>query len=50
MHAKTVKILAVDGFYAKQKFIDGALALGLTVVGKLRIDANLRYCYTGPQT
>lgn len=47
--AKTVRILAVDGFYAKKKFIDGAVALELEVVGKLRIDANLRYLYTGPQ-
>jgi hypothetical protein len=47
--AKTVRILAVDGFYAKKKFIDGAVALGLEIVGKLRIDANLRYLYTGPQ-
>ena len=47
--AKTVRVLAVDGFYAKKKFIDGAVALELEVVGKLRIDANLRYLYTGPQ-
>jgi hypothetical protein len=47
--AKTVRILAVDGFYSKKKFIDAAVALELEVVGKLRIDANLRYCYTGPQ-
>jgi hypothetical protein len=47
--AKTVTILAVDGFYAKKKFIDGVLALNLAVVGKLRIDANLRYLYTGAQ-
>jgi hypothetical protein len=47
--AKTVTILAVDGFYAKKKFIDGVLALNLAVVGKLRIDANLRYLYTGVQ-
>jgi hypothetical protein len=47
--AKTVTILAVDGFYAKKKFIDGALDLNLAIVGKLRIDANLRYLYTGVQ-
>jgi hypothetical protein len=47
--AKTVTILAVDGFYSKKKFIDGVLALNLAVVGKLRIDANLRYLYAGVQ-
>lgn len=46
---KTVRLLAVDGFYTKKKFIDGAIALNLAVVGKLRIDANLRYLYQGPQ-
>jgi hypothetical protein len=46
---KAVKCLVVDGYYSKKKFIDGALDLELEVIGKLRIDANLRYFYTGPQ-
>ncbi len=40
--------LAVDGYYAKVKFVDGACRCGLHVVSKLRHDANLRYLYTGP--
>lgn len=39
--------LAVDGYYAKVKFVDGACHCGLHVVSKLRHDANLRYLYTG---
>lgn len=41
--------LAVDGYYAKKKFIDGSLQTGLHIVGKLRHDANLRYLYNGKQ-
>ena len=44
-----LKYLAVDGFYTKQKFVDGVVALNLHLIGKLRIDANLRYLYIGPQ-
>lgn len=39
-----------DGFYAKRKFIDGVCALGFTAISKLRLDANLRHLYKGPQT
>ena len=38
-----------DGFYAKQKFVGGVLALGWHLVSKLRSDANLKYLYTGVQ-
>jgi hypothetical protein len=41
--------LVVDGFFGKQKFIDGVLALPMHLIGKLRTDANLRYLYTGPR-
>jgi len=44
-----VQYLAVDGFYSKQKFVDGVLALDLHLIGKLRQDANLRYLYKGAQ-
>lgn len=44
-----VKYAAVDGYFAKKKFVDGVCALSLQVVSKLRIDANLRYLYTGEQ-
>jgi Transposase DDE domain len=39
----------VDGFYSKQKFVDGVCQMGLEMIGKLRVDANLRYLYDGPQ-
>jgi len=35
--------LTADGFYAKQRFVDGAINLGFTVISKLRKDANLKY-------
>jgi hypothetical protein len=41
--------LAVDGFYAKEKFIRGVRQTGCHVLGKLRHDAALRHLYTGPQ-
>lgn len=41
--------LVVDGYFAKQKFIDGVRDLPLHLIGKLRSDANLRYLYTGPR-
>jgi Transposase DDE domain len=44
-----VKYFAVDGYYSKRKFVDGVVAMKLHLIGKLRIDANLRYCYDGAQ-
>lgn len=44
-----VKIGLFDGFYAKLKFVNGVNRLGLTVVSKLRCDANLKYFYEGQQ-
>ena len=44
-----VKYLAADSFYSKRFFVDGVRELGLHLVSKLRIDANLRYLYTGDQ-
>jgi hypothetical protein len=44
-----VKYLAVDAYYSKRKFVDGVMALDLHLIGKLRIDANLRYLYDGAQ-
>lgn len=41
--------LVADGFYSKQKFVDGVVELDLHLVSKLRVDADLRYLYTGPQ-
>jgi Transposase DDE domain len=46
---KAVKYVVVDGFYSKIKFVDGVVSTKHHVISKLRIDANLRYLYTGPQ-
>lgn len=40
---KVTNHLVVDGFYAKQKFINGSIDLGLDVITKLRSDCNLKY-------
>lgn len=42
--------LAADGAYAKKKYVDAVVALGLHLVTKLRNDANMRFRYTGPRT
>jgi hypothetical protein len=44
-----VKYLAADSFYSKKSIVDEVLQLDLHLVSKLRIDADLRYLYTGPQ-
>jgi DDE superfamily endonuclease len=44
-----VKYLTADSFYGKKSVVDGVVALDLHLVSKLRIDADLRYCYTGEQ-
>jgi hypothetical protein len=44
-----LRYLVGDGFYSKQKFVDGVVALTLHLISKLRIDADLRYLYTGSQ-
>lgn len=41
--------LVGDGFYSKQKFVEGVVAQGLHLISKLRVDADLRYLYTGSQ-
>jgi hypothetical protein len=40
--------LAVDGQFAKKKWLDGVEAVGLHTIGKLRCDANMRFFYSGP--
>jgi Transposase DDE domain len=45
----TVRYLAADSFYSKKSIVDGVVEHRLHLVSKLRIDANLRYCYTGVQ-
>ena len=44
-----VKYCAADGFYSKQKFVAGVMALDLHLISKLRSDADMRYLYTGAQ-
>jgi len=41
--------VAVDGYFAKQKWVAGVEELGLHTIGKLRCDANMRFFYTGPK-
>src|SRR5437763_4856532 len=38
----------VDGYYAKKKYIDEVVSLGLHAITKLRSDANCMFLYTGP--
>ena len=40
---KITNHLVVDGFYAKQKFINGSNDLDLHVITKLRSDCNVKY-------
>lgn len=45
---KRVTYHCVDGYFAKQKYIDEVVALNLHPITKLRCDANCRFLYTGP--
>jgi hypothetical protein len=45
-----IEYLAVDGYFAKEKFVNGILNnTTLHVISKFRQDANLRYVYNGPK-
>jgi len=44
-----IRHLVVDGWYSKKNFVAPVLDTGLQLVGKLRVDANLRWLYEGPQ-
>jgi hypothetical protein len=48
-HLRHLRYVITDGYYSKQKFLRGVRALGLEHIGKLRLDANLRYLYAGPK-
>jgi DDE superfamily endonuclease len=48
-HLSPLRYVITDGYYSKQKFLGGLRAVGLEQIGKLRIDANLRYLYQGPK-
>lgn len=45
-----VRYVAADGYYAKKKYVDGVVQLGLHVVTKLRNDADMRFRYAGKAT
>jgi putative transposase len=42
--------VVADAYYSKKTWVDGIVQAGQTCVGKLRVDANLNYKYTGPRT
>lgn len=44
-----IKYIAVDSLYAKSKYVNNVVELGLHVISKLRKDARFRHIYTGPQ-
>lgn len=39
-----------DAYYAKKTFVDGVTSAGFAFVGKLRVDANLKYKSSQPRT
>jgi hypothetical protein len=45
----SVRYLVADGYYYRSKFWDAVRELNLDFIGKLRVDANLRYLYRGEQ-
>jgi len=45
----SVRYLVADGYYYRSKFWDAVRELNLNFIGKLRVDPNLRYLYTGEQ-
>ena len=49
LHAQ-VECVVGDAYYSKKTFVDGVNRAGLAFVGKLRVDANLKYRYTGSRT
>ena len=44
-----IKYIAADAFFAKNKYVNGAVDMGLHVISKFRKDARLRRLYTGQQ-
>lgn len=44
-----IEYLVGDGYYSKKPWIDEIRKLKLHVIGKLRVDAHLKYFYTGVQ-
>ncbi len=46
---KVTKLLLVDGAFARRKFVAGVCQQDFHLITKLRVDANLRFLYRGPQ-
>jgi hypothetical protein len=46
---KEIEYAVCDGYFAKQKFVNGIVDLHLHLISKLRCDANLRYRFSGTQ-
>ena len=46
---KEVRYIVGDAFYTKQLITEAILEKGYHQIGKMRVDANLRYLYTGEQ-
>jgi hypothetical protein len=46
---RCLRYVVTDGYYSTQKLVAGVRAVGLHQIGKLRVDANLRSLYQGPQ-
>ena len=44
-----VRYLVADGYYYRSQFCEAVRELNLNFIGKLRVDANWRYLYTGEQ-
>lgn len=47
--ALRIKHVVADAFFAKIKYVEGVMLLGLHVISKFRKDARLRRLHTGPQ-
>lgn len=47
---QALQYLVADGYFSKQKFVDGICALEMHLISKLRRDARLRYLYQGPRS
>jgi hypothetical protein len=46
---RPLRYVITDGYDSKQQCVGALRALGLHQIGTLRLDANLRHLYTGPQ-
>jgi hypothetical protein len=46
---KYTRVGVCSGFYAKRKFVAKTVALGFTMISRLRQDANLKHLHQGPQ-